>query len=153
MNQESMKQKLQELLNDVVAKNAGIRSGMAAVSALLLYRLTPGDRRVISDVAYAGTSEITNDLLPSLGITVKKVNMSDLAEVESAVKEGAKLVFERRPAVCRCRECETDFHPEGFDWNCPACGEMAFEVVSGREFRIESIEVEDRLTEGGNPVE
>jgi hydrogenase nickel incorporation protein HypA/HybF len=69
------------------------------------------------------------------------------------IAEGAKLVFERRPAVYRCRECETDFHPEGFDWNCPACGEMAFEVVSGREFRIESIEVEDRLTEGGNPVE
>jgi len=67
--------------------------------------------------------------------------------------EGANLVFDRRPAVYRCRECETDFHPDGSDWNCPACGELAFEVVSGREFRIESIEVEDRLTGGGKPVE
>jgi hydrogenase nickel incorporation protein HypA/HybF len=69
------------------------------------------------------------------------------------IAAGAKLVFERRPAVYRCRECATDFHPDGFDWSCPACGELVFEVVSGREFRIESIEVEDRLTESGSPVE
>jgi hydrogenase nickel incorporation protein HypA/HybF len=69
------------------------------------------------------------------------------------IAAGAELVFERHPAMYRCRECKTDFHPDGHDWTCPSCGELAFEVVAGREFRIESIEVEDRLTEGGNPVE
>jgi hydrogenase nickel incorporation protein HypA/HybF len=57
--------------------------------------------------------------------------------------QGARLVFDRRPAVYRCRECETIYQPEGFDWICPACDLLAFDVLSGREFRIESIEIDD----------
>ena len=53
-------------------------SGMAAVSALLLYHLGKGDHLVISDVSYAATAELTNDFLPRMGIEVTKVNMSDL---------------------------------------------------------------------------
>jgi cystathionine beta-lyase/cystathionine gamma-synthase len=40
-------------------------SGMAAVAALMLYELKPGDRLVISDVCYAAVSEVTNDLFPA----------------------------------------------------------------------------------------
>jgi len=56
--------------------------------------------------------------------------------------QGARLVFDRRPAVYRCRACDTAFNPTGFEWACPACGKLDFEVVSGREFRVDSIEVE-----------
>ena len=56
---------------------------------------------------------------------------------------GATLVFERRPALFHCRECGTSYHPEGLDWTCPACSRRGFDVLSGREFRIESIEVSD----------
>jgi hydrogenase nickel incorporation protein HypA/HybF len=66
---------------------------------------------------------------------------------------GAALVFDRRPAVYRCRECETTFHPEGFAWECPACNALGFEVLSGREFRIDSIEVDDQLTADRNRIE
>ena len=66
---------------------------------------------------------------------------------------GAALVFDRRPAVYRCRECETTFHPEGFAWECPACSALGFEVLSGREFRIDSIEVDDQLTADRNRIE
>jgi hydrogenase nickel incorporation protein HypA/HybF len=105
---------------------------------------------------WAGASRITqiNLVIGELsGIVDDSVQFYFDFLSRDTMAEGAKLVFERCPAVYRCRECETDFHPEGFDWSCPTCGELAFEVVSGREFRIESIEVEDRLTEGGNPVE
>ena len=60
---------------------------------------------------------------------------------KDTMADGARLVFDRRPAIYRCRDCETTFHPEGFNWTCPACGALAFEVVSGREFQVESIEV------------
>jgi hydrogenase nickel incorporation protein HypA/HybF len=56
--------------------------------------------------------------------------------------EGAELHFERPPAIYRCRQCETRYHPEGIDWICPECGALTFEVISGREFRIDSIEVD-----------
>ena len=72
---------------------------------------------------------------------------------KDTVAEGAALVFDRRPAIYRCRECDTRYHPEDFNWICPACDALAFEVVSGREFRIESIEVDNQLTEAANQVE
>jgi len=61
---------------------------------------------------------------------------------QDTIAEGAELVFDRRPAVYRCRECETTFNPQGFEWACPDCNALAFEVVSGREFRIDSISVQ-----------
>lgn len=73
-------------------------SGMAAVTALLFHLLKPGDHLVISDVAYAATSELTNDMLPGLGIRVSKVNMSDLDELREAVGPDTRLVYAETPA-------------------------------------------------------
>jgi hydrogenase nickel incorporation protein HypA/HybF len=56
--------------------------------------------------------------------------------------EGAELHFHRVAARLRCRQCETEFEPQGIDWRCPNCQSMGGEVIAGREFFIESIEVE-----------
>jgi len=61
---------------------------------------------------------------------------------QDTIAAQAQLVFDRRPATYRCRKCENTFHPEGFDWECPACGALDFEILSGREFEISSIEIE-----------
>jgi len=61
---------------------------------------------------------------------------------QETLAAGARLAFERRPAVYRCRACETSFNPPGYEWTCPSCGALDFDIVSGREFRVESIEVE-----------
>ena len=42
----------------------------------------------------------------------------------------------------RCRECGVTFPPSQLDWACPHCHGQGAEVVSGREFYVESIEVE-----------
>ncbi len=72
-------------------------SGMAAVTALFLYHLSSGDHLVISDVSYAATAELTNDILPRMGIRITKVNMSDLDEVEQAVTPETRLVYAETP--------------------------------------------------------
>ena len=56
--------------------------------------------------------------------------------------EGASLSVIHIPAKATCRQCKMEFHPEGMDWSCPACGGPAEEVMGGREFHVESIEVE-----------
>ncbi len=61
---------------------------------------------------------------------------------KDTLAEGSRLVFDRRQALYRCRECETTFNPEGLNWACPVCDALAFEVLSGREFQIDSIEVD-----------
>lgn len=61
---------------------------------------------------------------------------------KDTVAQGAELNFMRVLAVARCSRCAEDFHMEEFDLTCPRCGETASDIVSGREFLVESIEIE-----------
>lgn len=72
-------------------------SGMAAISTLLLHTLKAGDHAVVSDVAYAALSEMTNETIPGLGIGITKVDTSDLDAVKRAVKKNTKLVYIETP--------------------------------------------------------
>jgi hydrogenase nickel incorporation protein HypA/HybF len=54
----------------------------------------------------------------------------------------AKLHIQRIPARARCYQCSAEFVPDGANWLCPECGALGGDVLSGREFYIESIEVE-----------
>lgn len=56
--------------------------------------------------------------------------------------EGAQLHFERVAARFRCRECGQEFTPQDRDWRCPRCQVVGGEVIAGKEFYVDSIEVE-----------
>ncbi|MDH7485850.1 MAG: hydrogenase maturation nickel metallochaperone HypA [Anaerolineae bacterium] len=56
--------------------------------------------------------------------------------------EGALLSFRKLPARFRCTACGQEFPLRDGDWTCPACQRLGGEVISGREFYMESIEVE-----------
>lgn len=72
-------------------------SGMAAITALLFHTLHSGDHAIISDVAYAALSEMTNELIPSLGISINKVNTSDLEAIRNAVRPETRLIYIETP--------------------------------------------------------
>jgi len=72
-------------------------SGMAAASAILFAELSAGDHLVLSDVAYAGIAELARDTLPRMGITVTKVDTSDLEALAGAMRPETKLVFVDTP--------------------------------------------------------
>ncbi|HHX65539.1 MAG TPA: hydrogenase maturation nickel metallochaperone HypA [Chloroflexi bacterium] len=55
---------------------------------------------------------------------------------------GAELTFRRLPATVRCGVCEHTWQPDDADWTCPNCGQARAQVVAGREFYVDSIEVE-----------
>ena len=55
---------------------------------------------------------------------------------------GARLVIRRFPARVRCRACGEEFGPKDLNWACPSCSALGGEVLAGREFTVESIEVE-----------
>ena len=58
--------------------------------------------------------------------------------------EGALLRFQRRPAQATCRDCGHVFTAQvPLTLHCPACGGPHLSVSGGREFRVESIEVDD----------
>lgn len=72
-------------------------TGMSAITGLLLDLLKSGDHAVISDVAYAALSEITNDMIPELGIEITKVDTSNPQNVQDAIKPNTKLVYIESP--------------------------------------------------------
>lgn len=73
-------------------------SGMAAIAALFLTRLRAGDHLVLSNVCYAGASELAHDLLPRYGIEVTAVDSSDPAALAAAIRPGqTKLVHIETP--------------------------------------------------------
>lgn len=72
-------------------------SGMGAITALLFHMLKAGDHAVISDVAYAALSEITNEMIPDLDIGITKVNTADLEALKLALKPNTKLVYLESP--------------------------------------------------------
>ncbi len=61
---------------------------------------------------------------------------------KDTIASGAILAFNRVPTQLCCRNCATSFFPRGDQWKCPNCAQWGGEVVAGREFYIDSIEVE-----------
>ena len=56
--------------------------------------------------------------------------------------EGARLVIRRIPATVHCRDCGEEFTLQDYNWACPKCTAIGGDVLSGREFSVESIEIE-----------
>jgi hydrogenase nickel incorporation protein HypA/HybF len=55
---------------------------------------------------------------------------------------GAKLHFTRIPARLRCRNCQHEFEPQERDYTCSECGTLGGEVIAGKEFYLDSMQVE-----------
>lgn len=73
-------------------------SGMAAIAGLYFHELHSGDHLIMSDVAYAGAAELTNDYCPHVGVEVTRVDLSDLDAVAAAFRPNTKLVYAETPA-------------------------------------------------------
>lgn len=88
-------------------------------------------------------------------ITVIKLVIGDLSSIidesvamyfelisRGTMAEGARLQFERRPAVLFCPRCRDNFNKPDKGFECPGCGSTGTLTDAGREFYIESLEVE-----------
>jgi hydrogenase nickel incorporation protein HypA/HybF len=59
------------------------------------------------------------------------------------VCEGARLELELVPALLACVACEREWTVEFPDFRCPTCLQGGVEVITGNEFEVESIDVEE----------
>lgn len=57
--------------------------------------------------------------------------------------EGAQLVFRRIPAAFFCKTCQKNFLKPRTGFDCPDCGNQGSPTEIGKEFFIESLEVDD----------
>ncbi len=89
-------------------------SGIAAVSAVLLATLRPGDTLVMADDCYYATRRLATGLLGDIGVESKLVPLADIAEH----LEGASLVWLESPSnpkldVCDIAEVADRAHQHG----------------------------------------
>lgn len=60
---------------------------------------------------------------------------------KDTIAQGAELFFKRTPLMARCKKCDDEFKVIEYDFTCPKCKSNETEIVSGREFQVESIEI------------
>jgi hydrogenase nickel incorporation protein HypA/HybF len=61
---------------------------------------------------------------------------------DQTICKGARLHFNRIPALFRCLDCEKDYPlTEGQLAPCPQCGSIRMEILQGKEFHLESINI------------
>ena len=61
---------------------------------------------------------------------------------EDTIAVGANLHFRRIPAEVVCQDC-WEKNALGKNFTCPDCGSTEIKIVSGDEFYIESIEIDE----------
>lgn len=73
-------------------------SGMAAISTALLALLDAGDRVVTHNRLYSATDTLFEEYLPSFGIEVDMVDLTDARRMKRALSKPAKVLFIETPA-------------------------------------------------------
>jgi hydrogenase nickel incorporation protein HypA/HybF len=57
--------------------------------------------------------------------------------------ERAQLHFRFIPAEVQCMACFAKYHPAGGQIRCPHCGSYGAKILSGEEFHLESIDLDN----------
>ena len=123
---------------------------------------------VLEHAARAGATRVTrvNLVLGDLAdVTEESIRFYWEVIARGTPAEGANLAFQRVPVRLRCAHCGTVFTPAEEcahateelveagahhgdllslpdRWRCPRCGRSSLDVLAGREFHLESIEVD-----------
>ncbi len=72
-------------------------SGMAAISGAFFALLRPGDRIVSIKDSYGGTNKLFTEFLPAFGIEVRLCDTTDVAQIETEVARGCRLLYLETP--------------------------------------------------------
>jgi hydrogenase nickel incorporation protein HypA/HybF len=61
---------------------------------------------------------------------------------EGTVAARAGFTVQEVPIRSRCRQCDAEGEVELPFWNCPGCGSMELEILSGDELWVDAVELE-----------
>ncbi|NLD47837.1 MAG: hydrogenase maturation nickel metallochaperone HypA [Clostridiaceae bacterium] len=99
----------------------------------------------IDEAEKAGANKITEIRLVIGDLSTiidESVQMYFDIMAEGTIAYGSKLVFKRIPAQFKCRSCGSLYNKPAKGYDCPVCGDYGLPTGVGREFYIDSIEVE-----------
>ena len=76
------------------------------------------------------------------GVEVESLTFSFDMLVKGTIAEGAELKIKHVPLMGKCSKCGKEFHVEHYDFWCPECKDGVLKTISGREMKVEYLEVE-----------
>jgi hydrogenase nickel incorporation protein HypA/HybF len=95
------------------------------------------------DSPQARVLRVTVDIGSAAGIVAQSLRFAFEVIARGTRAEGAELRIVVLPARSRCLECGILFEFDGLIGECPACGRLGGDLVSGNEMILRSIEVAD----------
>jgi len=102
-------------------------------------------KTVVEEAEKAGASKISEIRLVTGELSTiidESVQMYFDIISEGTIAHGAKLVFKKIKAEFRCTNCGYVYDKPASGFDCPCCGSIGRPTGKGKEFYIESIEVE-----------
>ena len=96
--------------------------------------LTPADTRVVRVRVLAGAAS---------GIAPDALRFAFRVLAEGTRADGAEMTVRTAAARAFCADCRETFEFHGLLGNCPRCGRLGGELVTGDELMLEAIEVAD----------
>jgi hydrogenase nickel incorporation protein HypA/HybF len=110
------------------------------------YSVTEGLLKlVLKEAEKAGASKITEIKLVIGDLSTiidESVQMYFDLMSEGTIAHGARLIFRRVPAQFSCRECGLEYIKPQKGYDCPSCSGLGMPTGVGREFYVESMDVE-----------
>ncbi len=112
---------------------------LAATQAILdisLKHAKERDARAITDV-YLVVGELSTMVDDSVQFYWEMI-------AKDTIAEKATLHFKRVPAEFQCMVCFNKYQPRDGQLSCPYCGSVGARIISGEEFYVDAIDIENR---------
>lgn len=61
--------------------------------------------------------------------------------IKGTMAENAQLEIKTIPVVCYCQQCDRNFEPETYIYECPQCQQISSSILTGRELKLASVVV------------
>ncbi len=76
------------------------------------------------------------------GVVFESLEFCFTSLAKGTIASEAKLKLNLVPLVGQCPDCNWQGHIERYNFLCPQCGSAALKVISGRELRVEYLDIE-----------
>ncbi|MEB3362614.1 MAG: hydrogenase maturation nickel metallochaperone HypA [Synechococcaceae cyanobacterium] len=76
------------------------------------------------------------------GVELEALRFAFPLAMEDTIAAAAQLHMEWEPAIGHCEPCGRDFHAQQGLGDCPHCGALSRQLLSGRDLRLVALEIE-----------
>ena len=75
------------------------------------------------------------------GVTPEALELAWEVLSPGTIAENAHLEINSIPVVCHCQQCDRDFQPEKYLYECPQCRQISSNIIAGKDLNLVSVEV------------